>query len=221
MLADIDKDTVDFVPNYDETQPGADGPAGARSRTCWSTASAGIAVGMATNIPPHNLGEVVDASSTLIEHPEATVDELLPCSGSARARTSRPAASSAAAPASRRPTRPAAARSSSAPGRQIEDVEEGRPDRIVVTEIPYQVNKATLIEKIAELVQDKAIEGIADLRDESDREGMRIVIELKRGEVRRSRPEQALQAHAAADDLRDHHAGDRRRPAAGALAPSR
>ena len=98
---------------------------------------------------------------------------------------------------------------------EIETNKKGDRQSIVVTEIPYQVNKAKLIERIADLVREKIIEGISDLRDESDRDGMRIVIELKRGEVAGGRAQQPLQAHPAANELRHHHARHRRRPAEG------
>ena len=135
---------------------------------------------MATNIPPHNLGETIDALARpdgQAGHVHRGADGAYPGAGS-----SRPAARFSAAPASAPPTPPGAARSSCAPR---SDTEELRKDReaLIVTEIPYQVNKATLIEKIAELVREKKLEGISDLRDESDRDGMRIVIELKRDAV--------------------------------------
>ena len=128
---------------------------------------------MATNIPPHNLREVVDAVIYLIEHRERDARSQVQgrCCGSSRGPISRPAASSSAARASSRPTGPAAARSPSARRPRSRRRRKGERTSIVVTEIPYQVNKAKLIEKIAELVRDKTIEGIADLRDESDREG--------------------------------------------------
>ena len=188
MMADLDKETVDFVPNYDET---TEEPTvlPAPFPNLLVNGSVGIAVGMATNIPPHNLREVVDAAIWLIEQRRAArtsrprpTRSSRRCSGSSRAPTSRPAASSSGA---------AGIVQAYQTGRGVDhDPRAGRPSRrtrkgertsIVVTEIPYQVNKAKLIEKIAELVRDKTIEGISDLRDESDREGLRIVIELKRG----------------------------------------
>ena len=175
MLTDIEKDTVDFQPNYDESRKE---PLALPSRfpNLLVNGSSGIAVGMATNIPPHNLTEVIDGIVATIDNPEIETDELLsyikgpdfPTAGIImglngikdayttgrgkiymRART------------------------------EIEQMTQDR-QRIVVTELPYQVNKARLLEKIAELVKDKRVEGISDLRDESDRDGMRMVIELKR-----------------------------------------
>jgi DNA gyrase subunit A len=179
LLGDIDKQTVDFIPNYDESE---EEPVVLPTRipNLLINGSSGIAVGMATNIPPHNLGEVIDACIALIDDPALSVTDLMThipgpdfptaalingvsgiyeayCTGRGRvyirARTS------------------------------IESVGESGKQAIIVTEIPYQVNKARLIEKIADLVREKKIEGITELRDESDKDGMRIVIELRRGEV--------------------------------------
>lgn len=179
MLADIDKETVDFVPNYDETdsEPSV---LPTRVPALLVNGSSGIAVGMATNIPPHNLNEVIDAVIALIENPKITLDEVM---------THLPG-----------PDFPTAAfingsegiREAYETGRgkiymrarsDIETDEASGKQTIVIDELPYQVNKARLIEKIAELVKHKKIEGISALRDESDKDGMRIVIELKRGEV--------------------------------------
>ena len=175
MLQDIDKETVDFVPNYDESlkEPSV---LPAKFPQLLVNGTSGIAVAMATNIPPHNIGEVINATLHLIDDPDATIPDLMkivkgpdfPTAGliigkegirdayrfgrgsiKMRAKTS------------------------------IEKLQNGK-SRIVVTELPYQVNKARLIEKIADLVRDKTIEGITDLRDESDREGMRIAIDLRR-----------------------------------------
>ncbi len=175
LLEDIDKDTVDFSPNYDESfnEPKV---LPARYPNLLVNGANGIAVGMATNIPPHNPGEIIDAALHLIEQPEATLEELMrivpgpdfPTGGLILGR--------------------AGIRSAFETGRGSLVVrakagfEELRGNRvaIVVTEIPYQVNKATLLEKIAELVRAKQVDGISDMRDESDRSGMRIVIELKR-----------------------------------------
>src|SRR5210317_1718746 len=178
LIADIDKETVDFVPNYDETE---------REPSVFPTrvpnllvnGSAGIAVGMATNIPPHNLTEITNACLALIANPEIDIQGLMehvpgpdfPTAGIINGvrgiheayRTGR----------GRIHIR---ARS------HIEDDSKSR-QKLVFTELPYQVNKARLLEKIAELVKDKKIEGISGLRDESDKDGMRMVIELKRGEV--------------------------------------
>lgn len=177
LLADIDKETVDFGPNYDESlsEPLV---LPARFPNLLINGSSGIAVGMATNVPPHNLTEIIDATVLLIEDPDATLDQLMelvpgpdfPTAGFIYGRSG--------------------IRTAYQNGRGIiimrarAAIEKFSRDReaIVVTEIPYQVNKAKLIERIAELVRDKKIEGISDLRDESDREGMRIVIELKKDE---------------------------------------
>src|SRR6266702_446373 len=179
MLADIDKETVDFRPNYDESRmeplvlP-------AKAPNLLVNGAGGIAVGYATNIPTHNLGEVVASLIKLIENPGMTVEELMEVIPG--------------------PDFPTAGyiygtqgiRDAYTTGRGlltlrakavIETDERTDRDRIVVTEIPYQVNKAKLIEKIAELIQEKRIDGVADLRDESDRDGMRIVIELKKSEI--------------------------------------
>ncbi|TXI46289.1 MAG: DNA gyrase subunit A [Lysobacter sp.] len=177
LMADIDKDTVDFQPNYDEKEQE---PTVMPSRfpNLLVNGSAGIAVGMATNIPPHNLSEVIDATVALIDEPEIEIDGLMqhipgpdfPTAGIINGvggihlayRTGR----------GRVRIRARA---------DIEVADNGR-EAIVVTEIPYQVNKARLIEKIAELVKEKKLEGISELRDESDKDGMRIYIEVKRGE---------------------------------------
>ncbi len=178
LREDIDKDTVDWQPNYDnsETEPLV---LPARLPNLLVNGSAGIAVGMATNIPPHNLRETIDAVLTLIERPEATIEELI-----------------AVMPGPDFPTGATihgirGIRDAYTTGRGTIYVRakayfEPRPnDRqaIIITEIPYQVNKRRLIEKIAELVREKRVESISDLRDESDRTGIRIVIELKRGEI--------------------------------------
>jgi len=175
LLADIDKQTVDFVPNYDDStrEPSV---LPARLPNLLVNGASGIAVGMATNIPPHNLGEVVDALVYLIDNPEATVEELIerlpgpdfPTGGIILGREG-----ILAAYATGRGRIVVRARA------HIEETARGRMS-IIVTELPYQVNKAALIEKIADLVKNGRLEGIHDLRDESDRDGMRIVIELKR-----------------------------------------
>jgi DNA gyrase subunit A len=175
LMADIDKDTVDFHPNYDEKElePSV---LPTRIPNLLVNGAGGIAVGMATNIPPHNLGEVIDAAVVLLDEPEVSDETLLdivpgpdfPTGGEIMGRT--------------------APRNALRDGRgsvivrgkaSIEEIRKDR-DAIVVTELPYQVNKQTLIERIAEMVREKRLEGIADVRDESDRQGMRIVIELKR-----------------------------------------
>jgi DNA gyrase subunit A len=181
LLEDIDKDTVDFQPNYDESEQEPLVLPAAFPNLLINGAS-GIAVGMATNIPSHNPGEILDATLALIANPEITLDELMaivpgpdfPTAGIILGRSGIRSAFETG-----RGSITIRARAS------IEQIRKDR-DGIVVTEIPYQVNKSTLLERIAELVRAKDIEGIADLRDESDREGMRIVIELKRdatGEV--------------------------------------
>jgi DNA gyrase subunit A len=178
MLSDIDKETVDFIPNFDET---TEEPKVLPSRipNLIVNGAAGIAVGMATNIPPHNLGEIVDGLIMLLEDPGVTLEQLMtvikgpdfPTGGIIHGT--------------------AGIRDAYATGRgiikiraraRVEDVHRGG-QHIIITEMPYQVNKARLIEKIAELVREKKIEGISDIRDESDREGIRVVLELKRGEM--------------------------------------
>lgn len=180
MLADIDKETVDFVPNYDgkEREPTV---LPTRIPNLLINGSAGIAVGMATNIPPHNLGEVVDACLALLDNPEIEVDELIDI-----------------VPAPDFPTAGiifgvAGIREGYRTGRgrvvirartHFEDLDKsGNRQAIIIDELPYQVNKANLLMRIGELVREKKIEGISDLRDESDKSGMRVVIELKRGEM--------------------------------------
>jgi DNA gyrase subunit A len=178
LLADIDKETVDFVPNFDDTtvEPSV---LPTRVPNLLINGSAGIAVGMATNIPPHNLSEVVDGLVMMIDNPEVTIPELMTVI--------------------KGPDFPTAAfihgyegiKQAFTTGRGIIQmraravIEEGKGEResIIVTELPYQVNKARLLERIAELVQEKKITGISEIRDESDREGMRIAIDLKKGEI--------------------------------------
>ena len=175
LLRDIEKETVDFVPNFDESLKE---PAVLPSRfpNLLVNGSNGIAVGMATSVPPHNLGEVIDATVQLIDNPECTVEDLMqniqgpdfPTSAIIMGKENIVDAYKTG-----RGKVKVRARAS------IEELPKGR-QQIVVTEIPYQVNKAKLVERIAELVKDKKLEGISDLRDESNRQGMRIVIELKR-----------------------------------------
>jgi DNA gyrase subunit A len=178
LLDDIDKDTVDFQPNYDssEKEPSV---LPAKFPNLLVNGAGGIAVGMATNIPPHNLGEVIDACVALIDNPSLTIDELInivpgpdfPTGGIILGRQG--------------------IRSAYHLGRgsivmrgkvSIDTIRKDR-EAIIITEIPYQVNKATMVERIAELVREKKIEGISDLRDESDRDGFRVVVELKRDAV--------------------------------------
>ncbi|MDD3156966.1 DNA gyrase subunit A [Anaeromusa sp.] len=175
MLADIEKDTVDFTPNYDESlkEPTV---LPAKVPNLLINGSSGIAVGMATNIPPHNLGEVVDALIMMIDNPEVTLPDLMtaikgpdfPTGGLILGREGIYNAYSTGRGVVRMRAQA-----------HIEKMSNGK-HRIVVTELPYQVNKARLIERIADLVRDKAIDGITDLRDESDRKGMSVVIELRR-----------------------------------------
>ena len=175
MVRDLEKETVDFYPNFDETlmQPAV---LPSRFPNLLVNGSSGIAVGMATNIPPHNLGEVIDAVVYMIDHPDATVDDLMQF-------VKGPDFPTGAVILGKRGIYDAYHEGR---GRIIvrakSEIEEmgGNRQRIVVTEIPYMVNKARLIEKIADMVHDKTVEGISDIRDESDRSGMRIVIELKR-----------------------------------------
>ena len=179
MLADIDKETVDFGPNYDEsrTEPLV---LPAKVPNLLVNGAGGIAVGYATNIPTHNLAEVVDGLIMLLEDSNVTIDQLMK-------KIPGPDFPTAAFIYGKQGIKDAyhtgrgllTLRAKAA----IETDERTERDRIIVTEIPYQVNKARLIEKIAELVQDKKIEGISDLRDESDRDGLRIVIELKKNEI--------------------------------------
>ena len=179
MLADIDKETVDFGPNYDgsEKEPLV---LPSRLPNLLVNGSAGIAVGMATNIPPHNLNEIVDACLHLLKNPQAGIEELMEI-----------------IPAPDFPTAGiiyglAGVREGYRTGRgkvvmrakcHFEDIDRGARQAIIVDEIPYQVNKKTLLERIAELVNEKRLEGISHIQDESDKSGMRVVIELKRGEV--------------------------------------
>jgi DNA gyrase subunit A len=175
MLRDIDKETVDFVPNFDntETEPSV---LPSRFPNLLVNGSTGIAVGMATNIPPHNLGEVIDGVIKVIESDDVELDDLLKIIKGPDFPTG---ALIMGKEGIRDAFRTGRGRIVVRAVTDIEQMSETR-QRIVVTELPYQVNKARLIEKIAELVRDKKIEGISDLRDESDRSGMRIVIELKR-----------------------------------------
>ncbi len=179
MMADIDKDTVDFVPNYDETDTEPE-VMPTRVPALLVNGSSGIAVGMATNIPPHNLTEVINATIELIKNPEATLDDLmvhLPGPDFPTAAYINGAEGIRDAYDTGRGKVYMRARS------EIETDDSSGKQTIVVTELPYQVNKARLIEKVAELVKLKKIEGITALRDESDKDGMRIVFELRRGEV--------------------------------------
>jgi DNA gyrase subunit A len=195
MLADLDKETVNFGPNYDgsEQEPLV---MPSKLPNLLVNGSGGIAVGMATNIPPHNLNEVVDACQHLLKNPQATIDELIEI-----------------IPAPDFPTAGiiygvAGVRDGYRTGRgrvvmraltHFEEIDRGQRMAIIVDELPYQVNKRSLLERIAELVNEKKLEGISDIRDESDKSGMRVVIELKRGEV----PEVVLNNLYKATQLQD------------------
>ena len=179
LLADLDKETVDFQPNYDETEV-APIVLPTRIPNLLVNGSSGIAVGMATNIPPHNLGNIIDGCLALLENTSLSVDELMefipgpdfPTAGIINGRGGIVQA-----------YRTGRGRIYVRARAHTETDDKSGRESIIVTEIPYQVNKARLIEKIAELVKNKKIEGISGLRDESDKEGMRIVIELRRGEI--------------------------------------
>ena len=179
LLRDLDKETVRFVPNYDEsTKEPSVLPASFPQLLV--NGSSGIAVGMATNIPPHNLAEIVDAAVHIIDEPDCSIDDLLqivkgpdfPTRGIIQGRNGIISAYKTGRGIIRVRGRA-----------ELETMEKGDRERIVINEIPFQVNKARLVEKIAELVRDKKLEGISDLRDESDREGVRVVVELKKGTV--------------------------------------
>jgi DNA gyrase subunit A len=179
ILADIDKETVDFGPNYDgkEVEPGV---LPTRVPNLLVNGSSGIAVGMATNIPPHNLGEVVDACLHVLANPHCAIEEIIklmpapdfPTSGIIYGLTG-----------VHEGYRTGRGRVVMRARTHFEDIGKGDRQAIIVDELPYQVNKKVLLEKLAELVTDKRLEGISDLRDESDKSGMRMVIELKRGEI--------------------------------------
>jgi len=179
MLADIDKETVDFVPNYDgkELEPTV---LPARIPNLLINGSSGIAVGMATNIPPHNLTEIVTACLALLDNPDLTVDELIEHVPAPDFPT---AGIIYGTEGVREGYRTGRGRVVIRARTHIEDIEKGGRQAIIVDELPYQVNKATLLTRIGELVREKKLDGISDLRDESDKSGMRVVIELKRGEV--------------------------------------
>lgn len=179
LLADLEKDTVDYVPNYDGTEMIPD-VLPTRIPNLLVNGSSGIAVGMATNIPPHNINEVVSGCLALIDNPDIEVDELMqhipgpdfPTAGIINGRAGIVQA-----------YRTGRGRIYVRARYHVEENPKNNKSSIIVTELPYQVNKARLIEKIAELVKEKKIEGITELRDESDKDGMRMVIELRRGEV--------------------------------------
>src|ERR1700691_3007599 len=177
ILADLEKETVDFIPNFDQTR---EEPVVLPSKVpnLLVNGASGIAVGMATNIPPHNLGEIIDATVLLIEKPDATLKEVMKFVPGPDFPTGGYISGAEGILSAYKTGRGSFTMRAKA---AIESVGKDR-ENIVITEIPYQVNKSRLIERIAELVQTKKIEGISDVRDESDREGMRIVVEVKRGE---------------------------------------
>ena len=179
LLEDLEKDTVDFAPNYDETEQ-IPVVLPTRVPTLLVNGSSGIAVGMATNIPPHNLTEVVKGCLALIDNEEITVDELMEYIPGPDFPTGAIINGRAGIIEAYRTGRGRIYMRARA---EIEIDEKTRRETIIVTEIPYQLNKARLIERIAELVKEKKLEGISELRDESDKDGLRIVIELKRGET--------------------------------------
>ena len=179
LLADIDKETVDFVPNYDESES-EPSVLPTRVPNLLVNGSSGIAVGMATNIPPHNLTEIVDACVAVIDRPAITIPELMeivPGPDFPTAGIINGAREIYNAYTTGRGRIVVRART------EVEEIDDHGREAIIVTELPYQVNKARLLERIAELVRGKLIEGISELRDESDKDGMRVVIELKRGEI--------------------------------------
>ncbi|MGA2552032.1 MAG: DNA gyrase subunit A [Burkholderiaceae bacterium] len=179
LLADIDKDTVDFGPNYDgsEREPLI---LPSKIPNLLINGSSGIAVGMATNIPPHNLGEVVDACLHVLRNPDCTVDELIEIIPGPDFPT---AGIIYGVQGVREGYRTGRGRIVMRAKTHFEEIDRGNRNAIIVDELPYQVNKKTLLERIAELVTEKKIEGIAHVQDESDKSGMRVVIELKRGEL--------------------------------------
>jgi DNA gyrase subunit A len=178
MLADIDKDTVDFVPNFDES---LEEPVVLPTRVpnLLINGSSGIAVGMATNIPPHNLGEIVDGLVMLIDRPTATLEELM----TVITGPDFPTAGYIYGRAGIREAYTTGRGSLTLRAKAHSEKLRGGREAIIVTELPYQVNKATLLEKISELVRDRKVDGISETRDESNREGIRVVIELGRGEI--------------------------------------
>ncbi len=179
LLADIDKETVDFVPNYDESES-EPSVLPTRVPNLLVNGSSGIAVGMATNIPPHNLCEVIDACVAVIDRPAITIPELMeivPGPDFPTAGIINGAREIYSAYTTGRGRILVRAKT------EVEEIDDHGREAIIVTELPYQVNKARLLERIADLVRGKLIEGISELRDESDKDGMRVVIELKRGEI--------------------------------------
>ena len=179
LLIDLDKDTVDFAPNYDDTEF-APQVLPTRLPNLLVNGSSGIAVGMATNIPPHNLGEVIDACFALIDNPEIELRDLIKIIPGPDFPTAGIINGKAGIETAYRTGRGKICVRSKI---NIESDASGNKQSIIINELPYQVNKATLLERIAELVKEKRIEGITAVRDESDKDGMRVVIELRRGEL--------------------------------------
>jgi DNA gyrase subunit A len=179
LLEDLEKDTVDFVPNYDETES-IPHVLPTRIPNLLVNGSSGIAVGMATNIPPHNLTEVVKGCLAVIENPDITIDELMEYIPGPDFPTGAIINGKAGIIQAYRTGRGRIYQRAKA---DIEINEKTKRETIIISEIPYQLNKSRLIERIAELVKEKKIEGISELRDESDKDGLRVVIELKRGEM--------------------------------------
>ncbi len=179
LLEDLEKDTVDFVPNYDETES-IPNVLPTRIPNLLVNGSSGIAVGMATNIPPHNLAEVVKGCLAIIENSEITIDELMEYIPGPDFPTGAIINGKAGIIQAYRTGRGRIYQRAKA---DIEVDEKTKRETIIISEIPYQLNKSRLIERIAELVKEKKIEGISELRDESDKDGLRVVIELKRGEM--------------------------------------
>ena len=179
LLEDLEKDTVEFNPNYDETES-IPQTLPTKVPNLLVNGSSGIAVGMATNIPPHNLKEIIEGCLALIENSEIEIDELMQIIPGPDFPTGAIINGRAGIVEAYKTGRGRIYVRAKA---DVEVNEQTNKESIIVTEIPYQLNKSRLIEKIAELVKDKKIEGISELRDESDKDGMRIVIELRRGEV--------------------------------------
>src|SRR6185369_786968 len=179
LLADIDMDTVDFVPNYDgkEMEPSV---LPARFPNLLVNGSSGIAVGMATNIPPHNLGEIVDATLALLDNPAIDIEDLIRIVPAPDFPTGAIIYGTADVKEGYRTGR---GRVMMRARTHVEDLEKGNRQAIIVDELPYQVGGDQVLSRLADMIREKRIEGISDLRNESDKKGMRLVVELKRGEV--------------------------------------